>query len=54
VHFGVEINLRDLQQLVTEPTLNFHQVETRAQPVGNRSLAMPVEIAFLTRGLGDG
>ena len=54
MHFCIEINLGNFERFVTEPTLDFHQVEARAQPVRNRSLAKPVEIAFLTRGLGDG
>ena len=37
VHFGVEINLGDFERLVTEPALDLHQVESRAQPVGSRS-----------------
>ena len=54
MHFGVEINLGDFERLVPEPTLNFHQVEARAQPVHRRRLAKSVEIMILTHGPREG
>jgi hypothetical protein len=50
VHFGVEVNLRNLQRLVPEPTLNFHEVEAGPQPVGSRSLPEPVKVMLLANG----
>src|SRR5579862_2691690 len=58
VHFRVKIDLGNFERLMSEPALDLHQVEARAQPVGSRSFPEPVEImlpayrASLTRYLG--
>src|SRR6266581_5808399 len=51
VHFGVEINLGNLQRLVPEPALYLHQVEARTQPIRRRRFAKSVKIMFLAHWL---
>jgi hypothetical protein len=42
MHLRIEINLRDFQRLVAEPTLDFHQIETRPQPIRRGGFAQTV------------
>jgi len=48
LYFRVEINLGNLKRVVPEPTLNSHQVEARAQPVGSRGFPKPLKEMLLS------
>jgi hypothetical protein len=50
MHIGIKKNLGNLQRLMSDPALNLHQVEARAQPVRHRRFAKSVGIMFLSNG----